>query len=371
MNRFNFIVYGSNFASFRNLARSKVFVKKSNRLGCIFFIQPNNLNKVKQYSSFHTNLFIENNNQDSPKNQEKDFIFSEDQVNPLLLEARKFYYDKQFDNAISLCNKLINQITSNDNSDKYYAFGIRGLCHYKKEQFEKALNDLNKYLEVNTIDFETKLFRANCNYQLYRFDEMLKDLNEIIFVTSPSGDPSRFVSSRLLRASYYLLSDLNQAFSDLHAIENNLHQPSIVLIEDQLKLFYEGLSLCYASRGEHAKAIHYLNSYIDYLTSKEEIVDANIHLKRAISLMELGQFDKALNDINLFIEQKGIYNEMIGIMSIKAKCLFELKQYKEAKECAEEFLDNHTKFSHFTAEDMIEQAKRTREESMKFLSSTK
>ncbi|KAG2388106.1 hypothetical protein C9374_000956 [Naegleria lovaniensis] len=248
----------------------------------------------------------------------------EDKYESLITKARDLYHDKEYEKAIKICSSILEA-----KSDYQAAYGIRGLCNYFMEKHEAALSDLNRYLEVSTVDFDTTLYRAYCNFKLFRFDEMLKDLNAILFVTSPSENPSRFIAARLLRSNYYLISrDVDLAFADLHAIENHLGEPNFILDLDQQAQFYEGISLCYTTRGQHDKAVFYLTELIEKVHMNGRQNKA-LNLKRAFSLVELKQFDKALPDIDSYISENGT-DEMPAVLILRAKTLHGLGKYKEA-----------------------------------------
>ncbi|KAF0982039.1 hypothetical protein FDP41_011900 [Naegleria fowleri] len=263
--------------------------------------------------SYHLNLLQRNS-----ANKELD------KYERMTTKARDLYHDKEYEKAINICTSVLEA-----KPDYHNAFGIRGLCNYYIEKYESAISDLNRYLEVSSMDFDTTLYRAYCNFKLYRFDEMLKDLNAIVFVTSPSEHPTRFIASRLLRSNYYLICrDADLAFADLHAIENHLGQPNFILSLDQQAQFYEGISLCYAARGLHEKAVFYLTELIEKV-HKNEGQNRALNLKRAFSLVELKQFERALSDIDAYISEKGI-NEMPAILILRAKALHGLGKFKEA-----------------------------------------
>jgi len=256
-----------------------------------------------------------------------------------LVDARNLYYNKEYDKSIALCNRILAQ-----EKEHHHAKGLRGLCYYHQGRFESALNDLEQYLQMNLLDFESKLFKAYCLFKLQRFDEMLEELNSIIFVTSPSDDPARFISSRLLRSNYYIMArDVDLAFSDLHAIEQHLNKPNFIVEGEQLAQFYEGISMCYAHMGQHEKAVFYLSEYIDKFPSTRPNIasintehDKNLNLKRAISNVELFNFTEALKDIDIYISDKGL-NEMPGVLILRAKALAGLERYKEAHSDIERF----------------------------------
>ncbi|EFC48294.1 predicted protein [Naegleria gruberi] len=354
----NQLLRRSSLANFSKIKNFKAFIISSNcsalAVHCNFPVF--GMTSTPQY--FHSSLQLKSNTEAEEKRRREKY-------ESVIIEARNAYYNKEFDKAIMMCSNVLKL-------DKDYkdAIGLRGLCYYYVGKYESSLADLDKYLEQNVIDFETTLHRAYCNFKLMRFEDMLTDLNAIIFVTSPSEFPNRFIDARLMRANYYLMTrDVDLAFADLHAIENNLGNSSFALQNEQLAQFYEGIALCYAARSQHDKSAFYLTELIEKgYKNQGKTPDANINLKRALSYVECCNFEKAIEDIDLYISSKG-FMEMPGVFILKAKALFGMKQYQKALEEVSTFeeLDFVKRNPFMIAPEWLDEAKHIKEECKKHL----
>ncbi len=126
------------------------------------------------------------------------------------MRGRSFYEKKNYDSAISDLEKAI-ELDPNDANMYYW----RGFCFYEKEDFDNAISDFSKAIELDPNDANIYYWRGICFYDKEDFDNAISDFSKAIEL-NPSDPEHYYWRGR----SFYEKKNYDSAISDLEkAIE--------------------------------------------------------------------------------------------------------------------------------------------------------
>jgi tetratricopeptide (TPR) repeat protein len=183
-------------------------------------------------------------------------------------KSNEFYSSGDCDNALKYVNKAIrindkNEVAYNNRATFYLCFN----------EIDLALDDINKAIELNENYLQAYRNRANLNYRKEFYEKALKDL--------------------------------------LIVYENNFN------LEKTIK----SLIFTTESMGKYTESLKYCNEYL------EEYNDSSIYLNRAVSYLELSDFQKSISDIETYKK----YNpDDVGINVVLGKVYNKQGNHSEA-----------------------------------------
>lgn len=113
---------------------------------------------------------------------------------------------RQYEEALKLCTQALEA-----DSNNYEWHELRSEILKKKGDFEGALSDLERVIELMPTDFSPIFRRGRWSFELGRYDQTILDMTKII-----DADQSYFKDSAYYFRSqaFYFCGKYHQAFSD-------------------------------------------------------------------------------------------------------------------------------------------------------------
>ncbi len=184
----------------------------------------------------------------------------------------------EYDQAISEFNKAL-EINPRDAN----AYFNRGLAYHNKGQYDQAISDYTKALEINPGFAEAYNNRGFTCGLKGQFDQAISDLNKALEI-----NPS-FALAYNNRGWAYLAKDqLDQAISDLNkALE----------INPKFDLPYYNRGMVYAKKKQYDEAISEYTKALEINPRKAEA-----YISRGFAYHNKGQYDQAISDYTKSLE---------------------------------------------------------------------
>jgi len=193
---------------------------------------------------------------------------------------------------------------------------LRGNTWYKKKDYDKAIIDYNKAIEINPENEEVYLLRGNTRYKKKDYDKAIIDYNKAI-----ENNPENEEVYILRGNSWYFKEDNNKAMTYNNAIED--YEKAITINPDYTLAFYNKAQanvarkkykdairdfnkvICldpnytdiYVSRG-NIKRVHN-GDYDGAIADYTDALKININDENAYYYRGLGYYNKALNRTNI------------------------------------------------------------------------
>ena len=117
-------------------------------------------------------------------------IFSEGEFKPNYYWIAKCKYElNDFKNALSVLNEAFKLWTKYDSLNKWnvkqdHLFSLRAQLRYELDNYEGAIKDLNKAIDINSENADHFLLRAEAKYELNDYTGSLDDLNKSFLLNS-------------------------------------------------------------------------------------------------------------------------------------------------------------------------------------------
>lgn len=146
----------------------------------------------------------------------------------------KYFWDKDYRNAIPYFSKVIAQ-----KPDDVFSLGYRAFCYQNIGQLDSALLDYNTILELDGANPDRYADRGVVLFKMGRFEESLADLNKAV-----EADPQHEI---------YLLS-LGKTLRALKNYEESIKCFNKVIEKFPLGEFYLERAKCYLGLGDKANA---------------------------------------------------------------------------------------------------------------------
>ncbi len=124
-------------------------------------------------------------------------------LNDLLVEAMNAHLENRLNDAINLYTQLILV------SPNHYIYNHRGLVYFTLSEYEKAISDFSKAIQMEPKDTRVYTNRGLTYRMLKKYDESLKDFNKSLEL-NPLW-PDTFYGRSL---TYYDLGDIKHAIED-------------------------------------------------------------------------------------------------------------------------------------------------------------
>ena len=193
-------------------------------------------------------------------------------------QALKYYNEDKFEQAIDIYNKIIAKQPKN-----ITAFLGRANCYLSMSEFNKAIDDMNYCLTIDTLN--PKVYNILGIAKMYS-DSLIfamNDINKALELDSNFADA--LANRALLNMSYMLFP---KAEEDLQ---------KAIKLEPKEAIYYNYLGFARHHSQDYPKAIESYNKAIEL-----GFVNSDIYLKRANSLTKLNKFTEAIADYSKSIE---------------------------------------------------------------------
>ena len=207
-------------------------------------------------------------------------------VQELINEGAYFSVDFDFDLSIGFLDlaeriaedKIVKRDAKKNLAKVYYN---RGLYFYNLKQFERAIMDFGKSLELNPNDVDAYFIRGNAYYKIKEYGRVIEDYNGGIELV-----PNLASSYNNRGLAYHGKGENDKAIKDYEkAIELN----------PNLAEAYNHRGIVYTDLGQFNRALKDFNKAIEL-----NLVEA--YNNRGLVYAYLGQFDRALKDFNKTIK---------------------------------------------------------------------
>jgi len=193
-------------------------------------------------------------------------------------------YLKDYDKAVLDYNKAI------EINPKYYkTYGNRGNAYFNKGMYDKAIEGYNKVIEIDIKDYLAYTNRGLAYYHKGEYDKAIMDYNKAIEINS------QYYSAYINRGNTYVhKEEYGKAIMDYNkAIE----------INPQCDFIYTNRGITYGYKGEYDKAISDFTQAIQ-INPKYD----HAYINRGVAYENKGIYDKAIMDYNKAIEINSKYD---------------------------------------------------------------
>ena len=242
------------------------------------------------------------------------------------VEADTLVGRQDYAGALALYNKIIEK-TKPKTEQEFQLYYKRAVCYYGLENFQEALNDVNRVIEKFPAP-KAKLLRAYIFQELEDYESQLTDLNELLSLNPNSPELLQWRASVLMEAEKYedaqkdirklleyhsgpeLKAYLGLTYYYLENPDSALLLFDEVIAEapDYTQVYLYAASLC-LEEDAHELALTYINKAL-------ELEPDNITLLfyKGIALVETGEdkvgcrcltkaFDAGLDDVADYLKQ--------------------------------------------------------------------
>ncbi len=189
-------------------------------------------------------------------------------------------------------------------------YSNRGAYYSSLKSYEKAIDDLNKAIELDPNNSQFYLDRVNRYLSLMSYEKAIDDCNKAIELDPNNAE---FYLGRGI--CYFFLKSYDKAIDDLNkAIE----------FDPENSIYYVYRGECYLSLQSYDKAIEDFNKTIELNPE-----NAASYSNRGECYLSLQSYDKAIEDFNKTIE---LNPENAASYSNRGNCYLSLQSYDKAIE---------------------------------------
>lgn len=223
-----------------------------------------------------------------------------DEINKQALEYNN---NKQYDQAIQLCNQALGHDPQNA-----WSYNIRGTCYYNKADYDLAIKDYTQALQIDSTYTQVYTNRGNAYLEKSEYDLAIKDANKALLLNPKN------VNAYITRGNaYHNKESNNEAISDYtRAIE----------LDSTMALLYYNRGNTYRRIEDYDKSIKNYSKALE-LDPKY----TNAYNNRGIAYKNLGYYDLAVRDNTTALEQNPVHTHaMLNILP----CLIRLNRFAEA-----------------------------------------
>lgn len=248
------------------------------------------------------------------------------------VEADTLVGRQDYAGALALYNKIIDK-SKPKTEEEFKLYYKRAVCYYGLENFQEALNDINRVIEKFPTP-QAKLLRAYIFQELEDYGSQLSDLNELISLNPDSPELLQWRASVLMEAEKYedaqkdvrkllkfqsspeLKSYLGLTYYYLDKPDSALLLFDEVIAEapDYTQVYMYAASLC-LEQDAYELALTYINKALAL-----EPDNISLLFYKGIALVETGQdkegcrcltkaFDAGLDDVADYLKQYCYSNE--------------------------------------------------------------
>jgi tetratricopeptide (TPR) repeat protein len=224
------------------------------------------------------------------------------------VEADTLVARQDYAGALSLYNKIIEK-SKPETEEEYQLYYKRAVCHYGLENFDEALEDINRVIEKYPQP-QAKLLRAYVYQELENYEAQLKDLNELLSLNPDSQELVQWRASVLMEMGKY-----PEAQRDLRNLLARQSSPGLKS--------YLGLTYYYQNNADSALII-----FDEVIKEAPDFVQSYIY---AASLC----LDEEAHELSLVYINKGLQVEPanLTLLFYKGVALVGTGQQKEGCRC--------------------------------------
>jgi tetratricopeptide (TPR) repeat protein len=181
--------------------------------------------------------------------------------------------------------KVIGDVINRKIEGKAVTHFFKGVVFGNTGQYDQAISELNKAIEMNPKFAEAYLNRGIVYAQAKgEYDQAISDFSKAIEIDPGDAD------AHLNRGLAYTISkgQYDQAFADFNRA---------IGIDPKLPMAYRNRGLAYRVKGQHDQAVVDFNKAIE-INPKDSIA----YINRGLVYQGKGQYDQAISDFNKAIE---------------------------------------------------------------------
>ncbi len=193
-------------------------------------------------------------------------------INLLIEEVKKLYYEGNFEAAFLIANQIIEK-------EPAKGFFVRGNVYDDLGNYEQALSDYNQAIALDPKYAAAYNNRGIIYDDLGNYEQALSDYNQAIAL-----DPKDALAYNNRGIIYKDLGNYEQALSDYN---------QAIALDPKYALAYNGRGIIYKDLGNYEMALSDYNQAID-LDPK----DAGAYNNRGTVYDDLGNYEQALSDYN-------------------------------------------------------------------------
>jgi tetratricopeptide (TPR) repeat protein len=207
--------------------------------------------------------------------------------------------------AINSMSDFINKIDT-----LVPAYMIRGNAYVQVEEFDAALQDYNKVLQLHPGDISALMQKANLSFAQHNFDAYINDLTEVLKI-----EPNNVEALTNRAMAYANKANWQPAIADLTTAIN---------VKESSNLYFERAKANYSLKTKESFA-----AAIEDCNKAEALgtTELNLYTIRLSSNQELGNFEAAVNDYTKIIE---IVGENINMYYGRGVAKYSMKDFKGA-----------------------------------------
>jgi len=222
-----------------------------------------------------------------------------------------FQSSGNYKEAIDAYDRAIDLVQSS----KFYAY--RGSAYYKLGDFQQAIWDCSKAIQLNPEETMAYNYRGSVFYMKREYDNALEDFNKAIVLDSQND------------LAYIMRGKINNVRSQYDkAIEDLSKAISINPKEDYA---YVIRGMVYYKKGQHKRAIEDFSKAISMNPKKVSAYD-----NRGYVYLDLGKYQQAINDFQKTIQlDEKCFDAHIGLSIV----FFRQKRIEQAKMCYQKAID--------------------------------
>jgi len=190
--------------------------------------------------------------------------------------------------ALKDINKALDLSESSDKNSQQSLYSIRAQIFYSTRNYKDAINDYSKALSINSKNFGNYWSRALSYYYIEEYHKALKDFEECEKIIDVNDKDN-------LAELYSLIAGIYQKFENKEkAID--YYTKSISIKEENNKSFMYRAYLNYEIE-EFSKAINDYTKALNTYRTDNKTKDY-LYNRRAQSYLRIGEYEKAINDID-------------------------------------------------------------------------
>lgn len=304
--------------------------------------------------------------------------------------ANEYYNHNQYAKALSDINNALKYMPEQNKDLRFESLCLRASIYEVTEDYENALNDLNKAYILDSGSYTLLYRKANAEFLLKRYNDAKMDYQRMLRINNRSTEALIGLSRIAVVEDNYAVAnefadnavDINPHSSDMYirrasirksmgnnngAVEdliiaissNDNNSKALSELVEMSKLDYAAVinglsnaikqapkvSSLYYIRGIIAKS-HY--KYTDALDDFNTLIHDNqqnyhgIYFEIAECLYALSRYNDGLNSINIAIELKA---DNCKYFELKAKLLMALEQLPESLKCCDIAIENNSNYT--------------------------
>lgn len=240
--------------------------------------------------------------------------------------AKKAYATNQYQKAISHLDIVLKE-----KSNHLEAYALRGKCQIELDNYNLALDDFNKAVNINPQEAEYLYYKGMCEWRLKRVSACIQDLEKSLVY-----DPSNFLANKILGSVYFEIDMLNMAkecFDDALDIQsdfsvNYFNKDKIGGYTDHYKIALRAANRDAINHPNDFKPIFYKGilkalagdnwgAYIEFdqCVKKEPNVPL-LYFYKAYVEYNIKKFDLALADLNKYAKRYPEDESVNGLIDI-------------------------------------------------------